>query len=231
MKFEHVFFDLDNTLWDHRKNAFFTIKDLYKEAKIEKQYNITFDDFHAKYYDINESLWELIRDGMISKEALCRKRFYDTFLHFGIDDERLSEYFDKRFQQELTRHNHLVDGTMEILDYLKSKSYTLHIISNGFGELTHEKIINSGIKKYFKTITSADDVGVRKPNPAIFAHALKISGAEKENSLMIGDDWIADVQGAKHFGIKPIFFDSLDNDLNEEGIASIKNLKELKNLL
>lgn len=231
MSFKHIFFDLDNTLWDHRKNAYLTIQALYEETQIEKKHRVNFDNFHAKYYEINEELWALIRDGKISKEELRERRFYTTFLHFGIDDKELADYFDHRFINELGKHNYLVEGAREVLDYLHAKDYHLHVISNGFGEITHEKIINSKLAHYFESITSADDAGVRKPNPKIFQVALAEGTARKEESVLVGDDWIADIYGAKNFGMEAIFFDSLKEGWSEPGLKVITELSQLKQWL
>ncbi|SHL16445.1 YjjG family noncanonical pyrimidine nucleotidase [Chryseobacterium polytrichastri] len=231
MKIQHIFFDLDNTLWDHRKNAYLTIKTLFETKEISLQYNIDFEDFHAVYHEINEKLWEDIRDGLIGKEYLREHRFYDTFKHFGVENKELSLYFEEHFLDKILNHNELVEGAEEILEYLKSKHYTLHIISNGFKEVTERKCILSGIAHYFHTITSADSVGVRKPNPEIFEYSLSLSNAQKEESILIGDDWIADVVGSQNFGIDVIFFDVYKENKQEEGLKSITHLLQIKDFL
>lgn len=231
MKIQHIFFDLDNTLWDHRRNAYLTIKELFDKEEIGLKYNIGFSEFHAVYHEINEKLWEDIRDGLIDKESLRKHRFYDTFRRFGVDDEALSMYFEEHFLDKILNHNELVEGAEYILEYLKTKHYTLHIISNGFKEVTERKCILSGIDRYFKTITSADTVGVRKPRPEIFEYSLNLAGAEKENSMLIGDDWIADVTGAQRFGMDVIFFDVLNENREEEGLKVIKHLLQIKEYL
>jgi len=231
MKIQHIFFDLDNTLWDHRRNAYLTIKELFDKEEIGLKYNIGFSEFHAVYHEINEKLWEDIRDGLIDKEYLRKHRFYDTFRRFGVNDEALSMYFEEHFLDKILNHNELVGGAEYILEYLKTKHYTLHIISNGFKEVTERKCILSGIDRYFKTITSADTVGVRKPRPEIFEYSLNLAGAEKENSMLIGDDWIADVTGAQRFGMDVIFFDVLNENREEEGLKVIKHLLQIKEYL
>ncbi len=180
MKMQHVYFDLDNTLWDHRRNAYLTIKDLFEKQEITSKYNIDFEEFHAVYHDINEDLWEKIRDGIIGKEYLREHRFYDSFKHFGVENKELSLYFEEHFLDNIVSHNELVDGAEDILDYLKAKNYTLHIISNGFQEVTERKCTLSGIAHYFKTITSADAIGVRKPNPRIFEYSWDFQRPEKK---------------------------------------------------
>ncbi|MCY0976294.1 YjjG family noncanonical pyrimidine nucleotidase [Chryseobacterium wangxinyae] len=231
MKIQHIFFDLDNTLWDHRKNAYLTIKDLFEKEEITLKYNIDFEEFHSVYHEINERLWEQIRDGEIDKEYLRKHRFYDTFKRFEIDDLTLSMFFEEHFLDKILNYNHLVESAEVILDYLKSKDYTLHIISNGFQEVTERKCILSGIDHYFNTITSADSVGIRKPNPEIFEYSLNLAKAEKDESILIGDDWVADVVGAQNFGIDVIFFNVLNENPDRENLKVIEHLLQIKEYL
>ena len=60
MKIQHIFFDLDNTLWDHRKNAYLTLKEIFKREDISEKFNIGFEEFHTEYFTINEKLWKNI---------------------------------------------------------------------------------------------------------------------------------------------------------------------------
>lgn len=231
MKMQHVFFDLDNTLWDHRRNAYLTIKELFEKQEITSRYHIDFEEFHSVYHDINEELWEKIRDGIIGKEYLREHRFYNSFKHFGVENKELSFYFEEHFLDNIVSHNELVEGAEDILEYLKAKNYTLHIISNGFQEVTERKCTLSGIAPYFETITSADAIGVRKPNPRIFEYSLGLSEAKKEESILIGDDWIADAMGAKDFGMEAIFFDVYKEDKQVVGLKAITHLQQIKEYL
>ncbi len=226
---QHIFFDLDNTLWDHRKNARLTLEELYRREDIQQKYNIGFEEFHKEYFTINEYLWAQIRDNKIDKEYLRKHRFYDTFLFFGIDDFELSQRFELQFLDEILNYNELVEGAFELLEYLSEKKYTLHVLSNGFKEVTYRKCEFSGIKNYFETITSADEINIRKPQPEIFQYALEKSDAKKENSVIIGDDWIADVEGGLSFGIEAIFLDVFNDNYEAEQVLVIKKLEELKN--
>ena len=227
----HIFFDLDNTLWDHRKNAILTLNELFQRKEINEKYNLLFDEFHAKYNEINEDLWVKIRDGIIDKDFLRKHRFYDTFLHFDIDDEELADYFEKHFLDEIINYNELIDGTLDILEYLKSKDYQLHVVSNGFHEVTNRKIEKSGLKKYFETVTSAEDAHAMKPDERIFEYSLNVANAKKSESIFIGDDWIADVKGAQNFGMEVIFFDALLENKTEEGLKIVQNLEEIRKYL
>ena len=227
----HIFFDLDNTLWDHRNNAYLTLKEIYKRENVQEKYNLDFEDFHREYFTINERLWAQIRDGEIDKEYLRKHRFYDSLLFFGIDDFDLAQVFEQNFLDEILNYNDLVEGAFELLEYLSEKGYTLHILSNGFKEVTYRKCELSGIQNYFKTITSADELNVRKPQPEIYEYALKKANAKKEESIMIGDDWIADVEGALSFGIDAVFFDVFKDNFGNDEVKVIRELKELQKFL
>ncbi len=228
---QHIFFDLDNTLWDHRKNAYFTLEEIYRREELYEKYNLGFEEFHKEYFTINERLWEQIRDGEIDKEYLRKHRFYDSFLFFGIDDFELSQTFEHNFLDEILNYNDLVEGAFELLEYLSEKGYQLHILSNGFKEVTHKKCELSGIKNYFQTITSADEINIRKPKPEIYKYALEKANAKKEESVMIGDDWIADIEGAKSFGLQVIFFDVFNDNFEADDVKVVKKLEEIKAVL
>lgn len=228
---QHIFFDLDNTLWDHRRNAKLALEDLFNREQIREKYSLTFEEFHKECFTVNENLWAQIRDGEIDKEYIRKFRFYNTFLFFGIDDFELAQRFEINFLDEIVSYNHLVEGAFELLEYLSQKKYRLHVLSNGFKEVTYRKCELSGIKNYFETITSADEINIRKPHPEIFEYALSKSGTKKAESVIIGDDWIADIEGGLAFGMKAIFFDVFNDNYTAEHVKTVKKLSEIHELL
>lgn len=228
---QHIFFDLDNTLWDHRRNAKLALEDLFKREQIREKYSLTFEEFHKEYFTVNENLWAQIRDGEIDKEYIRKFRFHNTFLFFGIDDFELAQRFEINFLDEIVSYNHLVEGAFELLEYLSQKKYRLHVLSNGFKEVTYRKCELSGIKNYFETITSADEINIRKPHPEIFEYALNKSGTKKAESVIIGDDWIADIEGGLAFGMKAIFFDVFNDNYTAEHVKTVKKLSEIHEIL
>lgn len=123
----------------------------------------------------------------------------------------------------------MLNHTFEILDYLKN-TYNLHIITNGFEEVQQTKLEKSKINHYFKTITNSEMVGVKKPNPKIFNFALNLANTTANKSVMVGDNYEADVLGALNTGMESIFFD-LKNTPKNNNIKQINNLLLLKNYL
>ena len=132
--------------------------------------------------------------------------------------------------ETITNYNEVVDGAMELLEYLKPK-YKLHIITNGFIEVSKRKIETSDLNGYFDTVTYADEIKILKPDPRIYTLAIQKAQANVEESIYIGDDWIADALGAKEFGMSSIFFDRLDDNFSQEGITTITHLDEVKKYL
>lgn len=227
MKIEHVFFDLDHTLWDFDKNSGLTFEKIFKLNNV----NIEIDDFLRIYMPINLEYWRLYRDEKVTKEALRYNRLKKSFdkLNFEISDALIDklaiDYIDN-----LSSFNHLFEGTFEILDYLKSK-YQLHIITNGFDEVQMKKMKSSKIIHYFDAIVTSDSVGVKKPNPKVFNFALKKANATAENSVMIGDSLEADINGALNVGFKAIHCVFNDETATDKNVTSVANLLEIKQYL
>ena len=227
---KHVFFDLDNTLWNHRENSIITLKEMFGEHKIEEEFNIDFEEWHNVFYDINELLWADLRDAKITKEDLKKRRFKEPFAHFKIDQEEFFSIFDNQYLARMTDKTIVVEGAEELLKYLHPK-YSLHIITNGFVEVSEHKVNNSTLNGFFETLTCADEIGVRKPDPKLFDLALEKANAKKEESIFIGDDWIADIVGANRYGMQSIYFDSLKEGQTMENVPVVTSLLDIREIL
>ena len=207
-RIKHVFFDLDHTLWDFEKNSDLTFQKLFTEYHIDLDVAVFLD----VYKPINFKYWRLYRQEKVSKEQLRYRRLKEAFdaVHFSISDE-LIDTLAIQYIKFMPNFNHLFDGAIDILNYLKDK-YQLHIITNGFEEVQTKKMKSSKIYHYFDQVITSESVGVKKPNPLIFEHALRVAKATKENSIMIGDSIEADIEGAINFGVKAIYCDFENNN-------------------
>ncbi len=218
-----VFFDLDHTLWDFDKNSSLAFGRVFKKHEIE----LPLSEFIGAYEPINLQYWKKFREEKVTKEELRRGRLVEAFGAFNIRYE--TEFIDMlavSYIEELPLDNHLFLYTTEMLEYLKPK-YKLHIITNGFHEVQFLKLRNSGIEGYFSTVTTSEEVGVKKPNPLIFRRALEIAKAEPKNSIMIGDSFEADILGAEKVGMHSLFF-SPKNDAQEKLGLKINCLSQIK---
>jgi len=229
MKFnniQHIYFDLDHTLWDFDKNSALTFEVILKQEKVE----IDLADFLEVYIPINSDYWELYRNDKISKEALRTGRLKDSFdqLRLKVTPD-IIDNLSLKYLEFLPQYNHLLEDTVEILEYLKP-NYKLHIITNGFEEIQNDKLRNSNISEYFETITTSEEAGVKKPHSKIFELALEKATAFPENSLMIGDNFEADILGAKNAGMKFLYFDYYQKQIDLD-CYQIQKLKELQRYL
>ena len=224
MEIQHIFFDLDHTLWDFEKNSNLTFEQLFKTHNIQLELN----DFLSTYSPINFDYWKLYREERISKEKLRYGRLKDSFdaLNYVVNDD-LIHLLSEEYINILPSNNYLFDGTIELLEYLHPK-YELHIITNGFEEVQDLKLEKSGIKKYFDKIITSESVGVKKPNPKVFKFALEKALAKPENSIMVGDNLEADIIGAINCGISSIHFNLHDEKYSNKKYTSVSHLLEIK---
>jgi putative hydrolase of the HAD superfamily len=224
---QHVFFDLDHTLWDFEKNSALTFEKIFLENNVD----IKIEDFLEVYVPLNLKYWKLYRNEKVSKEELRYARLKKSFdaVNYVISDT-LIDKLAIDYIESLADFNHLFEGTFELLDYLKEK-YTLHIITNGFEEIQSKKMINSKIHHYFDQVITSESVGLKKPNARVFNFALESANAKKENSIMIGDSLEADIQGALSVGLQVIHcvFDTASP--TDKDIVSVKYLLEIKQYL
>ncbi|WP_299122117.1 YjjG family noncanonical pyrimidine nucleotidase [uncultured Tenacibaculum sp.] len=225
MDIKHIFFDLDHTLWDFDRNSKLTFEQIFKELDIE----IQIDDFLEVYMPINLKYWRLFRENKILKKDLRYKRLKEAFDTLKYDaSDILIDKISEDYIKYLPNHNYLFEGAFEILDYLVQK-YELHIITNGFEEVQNVKLKKSGIDKYFKRVITSECIGVKKPNPKIFEYALKQANAKANNSMMIGDSYEADIEGAINIGMNAIHF-VIEPNVNNT-VTSINSLAQLKQYL
>lgn len=222
----HVFFDLDHTLWDFDKNSGLTFKKIFYLNGIDTNLK----EFLEVYEPINLNYWKLYREEKIDKASLRFRRLNDAFNELNVRVKpNLINKLSEDYINHLCTFNHLFDGATEILEYLSPK-YELHIITNGFKEVQQGKLNMANIDHFFNTVTNSEMVGVKKPNPRIFNHALSIARADISNSIMIGDNLEADVMGALNIGLDAICF-NYHNENITNGIKHIDSLIDLKKFL
>lgn len=228
--YEHIFIDLDDTLWNTTLNSKETMRDVFFDYKFDLYY-ADFESFYTTYWDYNCHLWKLYRQGKIGKNTLIVERFLHPLRPFGIIDESFALRINNDFLEQTTHKKNLIPYALEILEYLHPK-YHLHILSNGFEEVQYKKMKNSGLISFFDKIILSDDIGTNKPDPRIFEYAMQKTKAKTENSIMIGDSWEADIVGAKNSGINQIWFNPLKEQAEEfEPTHMIYCLSELKEIL
>jgi putative hydrolase of the HAD superfamily len=229
MKYSHVFFDLDRTLWDFEKNTEETLREIY-DRHFLRLYFTSFFDFHSQYKAINEKQWDLYRQGKITKDFLRANRFYLTLKEAGVDDLQLADRIGTDYIELTPGKTALYPHSHEILSLLKEK-YKLYILTNGFREVQHAKVTGCKLTPYFKEVITSEDAGFMKPDIRFFSYVLNKLKVMPENCIMIGDDLKVDIMGAQNAGIDSIYFNHDSHPHSEKPTFEIRSLDQIAAVL
>jgi len=229
-RYKSLFIDLDDTLWDTHNNNKECLEELYADYNFSRHYK-SFEAFYDIYMPNNLKLWEQYRNHEIDRQTLIIERFRYILSPMGIEDVKSVLSINNDFLHRTTTKTRLIPGSIELLEYLRP-SYRLFILSNGFREVQFKKLSNSGLAPYFERMILSEDANIQKPHKEIFDFALKNTNSRRNETLMIGDSWDADIIGAYNSKIDQLW-------LNPDKIPAIgftptymvQSLEEIKRIL
>ncbi|MDH6344025.1 putative hydrolase of the HAD superfamily [Parabacteroides sp. PFB2-12] len=230
MRYKSLFIDLDDTLWDTYHNNKECLEELYVDYHWDRHY-ASFEAFYASYMPNNENLWALYREHKIDRQTLIYERFHYVLQPMGIDDREQVLTINRDFLERTTTRTRLIPGSIELLEYLRP-AYRLFILSNGFREVQFKKLENSGLAPYIERMILSEDAGIQKPHKEIFDFALRNTNSRRQESLMIGDSWEADIVGAHNARIDQLWLNP--GGLSPHGFQptfTVSSLKEVENIL
>ena len=202
-----LFIDFDDTLYDTHGNSVIALRELFDALHLEQWFTDA-QVFYDRYWEANIDLWTRYSCGEITRDYLIVERFRRP-LSYGEGLEPTAQYCleaSDLFLDLCSSKPGLVEGARELMDYLKTKGYRLHMCSNGFHEVQYRKLRSCGLHNHFDTIVLSEDAGVNKPSPLFFDYAIEKTGAQKETTLMIGDNFQTDILGAKRYGLDTAYF-------------------------
>ncbi|HMR91115.1 MAG TPA: YjjG family noncanonical pyrimidine nucleotidase [Chitinophagaceae bacterium] len=227
MKYTHLFFDLDHTLWDFEANARITLTTLYEDLELKARGVHDFELFYKNYLVHNDKLWERYRKGFVKQDELRVKRMWLSLLDFKIADDDLAKKMSVQFLELLPTRTALFPHTIETLEYLRDKNYELHLITNGFEKVQHSKLKHSGLTPFFKEVITSEGSNSLKPNKEIFDFAFQKTNALPQRSIMIGDTIDVDIQGAKNAGIDQVYVNHTGQPIDAGATYTVTSLKDL----
>jgi putative hydrolase of the HAD superfamily len=235
MRYKDLFIDFDDTLYDTHGNAEIALRETFDEFRLER-YFADPQVFYDAYWLANIDLWTRYSKGEITRDYLIVERFRRP-LSKGQDlevSEALCLELNDRFLDYCSSKPGVIDGAHELMDYLKGRGYRMHMTSNGFHEVQYKKLAACGLRDYFDTIVLSEDAGANKPSPAFFDYAMKTSGAERQSTLMIGDNLQTDILGALNAGLDALLFNRWNVDTNNVTQAPtfvVRSLRDIMNIL
>lgn len=221
-----VLLDIDGTLLDFEANQNYALKTAFKNHDL----TLT-DEVRELYNTINHKLWKDYELGLIDRDTVLYTRFVTLFETLGIKEDGVS--FEKEYQSLLSEEAYLIDGAMELVEYLHKK-YDLYIVTNGVATTQRKRLQKSGLDQYMKDVFISESLGYQKPQIEFFEECFKKTGKlDLKKTIIVGDTLSSDILGGNNAQILTCWYNpkSLINDLNAEVTIEVKSLLELYNYL
>ena len=229
-KYKCIFFDLDHTLWDYETNSAETLLELYDGHNLHSKGVPKFQDFLNRFKKVNTDLWSLYDRGLIDSEVIRGERFKQILEPFNAYEQKLSEDLSREYLDICPRKGNLIPHAIDILNYL-ANYYRLAVITNGFEEIQNQKLTAGNLHTYFDHVVTSQKAGFKKPSREIFDCALQLNGITSMEAVMVGDNLITDIGGAKNASIDAVFFNTEEVIHNETLHFEIRSLEELRSIL
>ncbi len=233
MRYSDIFFDFDDTLYDTRSNANIALRETFRDYNLSR-YFVDEQSFYDDYWEVNARLWSMYNNNEISKDYLIIERFKRP-LSVGIPNvtDDLCKDISDTFLAHCADKPGILPGADCLLKYLKRKGYRLHICSNGFHEIQYRKLKACGLYDYFDNIFLSEDVGYNKPSKIFYEYAVLHAKSKPRQTLMVGDNYIADVCGALDFGLDACLYRRWDKSFvpDREVTFIVDDLTEIITIL
>jgi len=232
-KYTDLFIDFDDTLYDTHGNAVIALGELFDALHLERWFPDA-QVFYDRYWETNIDLWTRYSRGEITRDYLIVERFRRP-LSYGQGLEPSVDYcleVSDLFLDFCSSKPGLVAGARKLMDYLKGRGYRMHMCSNGFHEVQYKKLRACGLHDFFDTVILSEDAGANKPSKVFFDYAFQQTGAQKETTLMIGDNFQTDILGAKHAGLDTAYFNRYPDYPAPESVTyEVTRLSQLMDVL
>lgn len=215
-----ILFDIDDTLMDFKLSEKAALHNAFSDHGLPSG----FTEYHASYRKISSVLWNDLEQGRIALRELGVERFKRLFREHQLDIS--AEAFSKAYLEYLGKETHLMPGAEDLINSLGH--CRLAVITNGFGSVQKERILNSPMEGRFEHVIISEETGFQKPHGGIFDYAFKKLGlSEKEEVLIVGDSLSSDIQGGADYGIDTCWF----NPFGKANPTAVRPTYEIRDLI
>lgn len=208
-----VLFDLDDTLHDDTFAYRSAAEEVAREVAAE--HGVDALALKAAYVAEAEGFWQRLTPADLKvKLSRIRASMWQSALEsVGVANAEVAEQSAERYNAYRAKYYTLFPGAVELLKALRERGMRLGIVTNGLSETHREKIALLRLSEYFDAIFLADEVGMVKPDPLLFAHACRTLGGAPAHSAMVGDRYDRDIRGALEAGLFTIWLNVRDEEL------------------
>lgn len=218
--------DADGTLLDFQRAEAAALGKTLIQMGLQSPGNFS-DTYHA----INDSLWREFEAGILCAHEVRTQRFMRVFEELGIAGD--SNAFSEAFLKNVIHESTFIDGAESLLARLE-KRVGLVLLTNGFADVQRSRIARLELADAFDHVIISEEVGVAKPDRAIFEIAFERMGRpDKAHVLIIGDSLSSDIQGGLNYGIDTCWFnpDQRVNTTRVKPTYEIGHLNDVAELL
>ncbi|CAH0196639.1 Pyrimidine 5'-nucleotidase YjjG [Peribacillus sp. Bi96] len=223
MKYEIIFFDVDDTLLDFGISEKRALHNTFLEFGLPTGV----EEYEGSYQEISRVLWRDLEQGIIHLTDLGVERFKRLFLKHELKIH--ADAFSQAYLRYLSKEIHLVPGAAEVCRNLEG--CRLAIITNGFTTVQTARIGGSPLCQTFEHLIVSQEAGFQKPERGIFDYAFsKLMITEKSKALIVGDSLTSDIQGGLNYGMDTCWYNPHQKD-NNSGIKPTYEISKLTDLL
>jgi pyrimidine 5'-nucleotidase len=199
-----VLFDLDDTLFDHRGASQSALKIVQAEHECFAAWS--FDALERVHSRVLEETHADVLAGTKTVDAARLERFRRVFRLAGVEmNDNALESTAMSYRRTYLEHRRPVAGARALLAALKPR-VRIAIVSNNVRDEQEGKLALFGFEPFIDELIVSAEVGISKPDAAIFRIALDRLGVTAQSAVMVGDSWTADIDGARAAGIRAIWF-------------------------
>jgi HAD superfamily hydrolase (TIGR01549 family) len=198
-----VFFDLDNTLYDHRRAAREALAELHRRYDVSSS-GAGVDEFVRVFFDVNQRMWLKLATGEVDVRTLRARRFAELFARVGAPAPSDAEALGQEYLDIYLAYSYPLAGAEETLAALEPL-LPLGLLTNGFADIQRPKVARLGWEKYFKWVAVAEELGVFKPDAAIYQKMCEMAGLPPGSILYVGDSPVEDVITGRNVGLRTVW--------------------------
>lgn len=216
-----VLFDLDDTLFDHLATARAALAATCAEhpaLRAADQLALS-----TRYGELLEELHPQLLAGRYTVVQARQLRFERLLAPYGLAPAAAHEV-GRGHYAHYQRLRRPLAGARELLQALRPRC-RIGIVTNNRQVEQEDKLQHLGLATYIDVLLTSEAVGVAKPDSRIYTVALERLGATSATTLMVGDNWVADVLGALAVGIRPIWLNRTGRPAPQPQVPHLTSLE------